>query len=429
MTPTHRSLAAAIALGSLACSLPQAQAAQADSQGFVEDSTLDLLVRSIYWNMDRHAAGSVDARDWAGGAQLAYSSGFTQGPVGFGVDLAGYVALRLDGDGRSQLFARSDAGEPQDALSSLAASVKMRVSNTVLKYGELRPYNPVFALADARIVPSTATGFQLLSDEIDGLSLDAGHFTAGKDFNRSGHGNFYAGYAGVASDTVDYLGGSYVFNDQLSATLYGSRFEDIWKQYYANLNYVIPLTDNQSLALDGNYYKTKDDGDANAGDIDNNAYSLAATYSLGAHAFTLAYQKVNGDTPMDYLVLNGGGYQDSIYLANSMQISDFNGPGEHSWRATYTLDMGAYGVPGLSFAAKYVRGSGVDAAAAGSPYDYYADGEKHWERDLEARYVVQSGPAKDLMLRLRQATHRIEGTSDVDSDQVRLIIEYPLSIL
>ncbi len=66
---------------------------------------------------------------------------------------------------------------------------------------------------------------------------------------------------------------------------------------------------------------------------------------------------------------------------------------------------------------------------ASSPYAYYADNEKHWERDVNVQYVVQSGAAKDLKFRLRQATHRISATSDVDSDQVRFIVEYPLSVL
>ncbi len=436
MTKKHRLLAAAIAMGSTTLALQAQASQQSESKGFIEDSSLNLLVRSLYWNMDRHAPGASDTNEWGMGAQLAYESGFTQGTVGFGIDLAGYTALKLDSTlsngGSSVMFpseiSASGNSHAEDDVSSLAAAVKLRISNTVLKYGELRPYNPVFALADARIVPSTATGFQLTSEEIEGLNIDAGHFTDGKDFNRGNHGGFRAGYAGIEGGDVDYLGGTYIINDQWNTTLYASRYEDLWKQYYGNLNYTLPLTDTQSLNFDGNYYHTTDEGQSLAGDIDTDAYSLAATYSIGAHSFTLAYQKVNGDTPFDYLVMNGGGFQDSIYLANSMQIADFNGPGEHSWRATYALDMSAYGIPGLTLAAKYVRGSGVNEVSDG-PYGYYAANEKHWERDLEARYVVQSGPAKDLMFRLRQATHRISGTSDVDSDQVRLIVEYPLSIL
>ncbi|MNF19418.1 Porin D precursor [compost metagenome] len=58
------------------------------------------------------------------------------------------------------------------------------------------------------------------------------------------------------------------------------------------------------------------------------------------------------------------------------------------------------------------------------------DGGKHWERDLEVRYVVQDGPAKDLSFRVRQATHRANAAQgEGNIDEVRLIVEYPLEIL
>ncbi len=54
--------------------------------------------------------------------------------------------------------------------------------------------------------------------------------------------------------------------------------------------------------------------------------------------------------------------------------------------------------------------------------------QKRWEHDIEAKYVVQTGAAKDLSLRVRQATTRATAFES-DLDEVRLIVEYPLSIL
>ena len=51
---------------------------------------------------------------------------------------------------------------------------------------------------------------------------------------------------------------------------------------------------------------------------------------------------------------------------------------------------------------------------------------KEWERDLEAKYVVQEGDLKDLSLRVRYATAR--GFAG-DIDELRVITEYPLDIL
>lgn len=426
-----------MALSASVLAITTAQAGQAESNGFIEDSTLDLLARNVYWHMDGHAPGAQDNREWGQGFHLNYSSGYTQGTVGFGVDLNGYMGIKLDsGRGRSGsglLPVDSSTERAEDEFGSLGGAVKMRLSNSELKYGQLRPYNPVIAVADARLVPATATGFQLTSAEVDGLLIDAGHFTSSKDFNQAGNRDgFYAGYAGVEGGNVDYLGANWVASDALSLSAYASRYEDLWRQYYGNAIYNLPLSDEQALNFDFNIYHTRDNGKSLAGDIDVTAWSLATAYSVGAHTFTVAHQRVHGDQPFDYLTLGGGGFQDSIYLANSSQLVDFNGPGERSWRATYAMDLASYGVPGLSFYVSYIRGDNVDGNKMDATSAYagdYADSEKHWERDVNVQYVVQSGAAKDLKFRLRQATHRISGTSDVDSDQVRFIVEYPLSVL
>ncbi|XAF18875.1 OprD family outer membrane porin, partial [Pseudomonas aeruginosa] len=51
---------------------------------------------------------------------------------------------------------------------------------------------------------------------------------------------------------------------------------------------------------------------------------------------------------------------DSIFLANSVQYSDFNGPGEKSWQARYDLNLASYGVPGLTFMVRYINGKDID---------------------------------------------------------------------
>ncbi|MEA9980176.1 OprD family outer membrane porin, partial [Pseudomonas sp. RTS4] len=79
----------------------------------------------------------------------------------------------------------------------------------------------------------------------------------------------------------------------------------------------------QSVAFDFNYYMTRDTGSAKLGRIDNNSFSLQAAYSfMTEHTVTLAFKKINGNTPIDYVGVgdnNRGG--DSIFLANSNQYS------------------------------------------------------------------------------------------------------------
>ncbi|MGE8147090.1 OprD family outer membrane porin, partial [Pseudomonas frederiksbergensis] len=244
------------------------------------------------------------------------------------------------------------------------------------------------------------------------------------------------GRASASAKSIDYFGGKYGINDNLSVSLYGAKLEDIWNQYYANVNLTTPISGDTSLNTDFNIYRTTDTGDARVGDISNTTFSLATALSfLKAHTITLAFQKVNGDTPFDYIGVgknNRGG--DSIFLANSIQYSDFNGPEEKSAQIRYDLKMAEYGVPGLSFMTRYVTGWDIDgtkmaADSAYRGYGYGADG-KHHETNFEAKYVVQSGPAKDLSFRIRQAWHVANADqAEGDVKEFRLIVDYPLSVL
>ena len=129
----------------------------------------------------------------------------------------------------------------------------------------------------------------------------------------------------------------------------------------------------------------------------------------------IAHQRVSGDGNYTY----GVDGNSTVFLANSVQYSDFNYENERSWQARYDFDFAAVGVPGLSFMTRYLRGTDFHTAQT-------TDG-KAWERDIELKYVVQSGAAKDLSMRVRQASFR-SADRGLNFNEVRLITEYPLNI-
>lgn len=427
-----------------ACALPSLAAATAPEGGFVEDSKVDVLLRNSYFNRSKED-GRRDARDWTQGVLGHYSSGFTQGTVGVGVEAFAYLGLKLDAtadkSGTGNLPVHDD-GQPADAYSKGGASLKLRLSETVLKYGEQRPDTPVFGVSHFRIVPQTATGLSLVSREVEGLEVQAGHFTSGTSpVSTNADGDLWAVMAGVTTPSADYLGGRYQLTPGLTLSLYGSRFEDIWNQYYANLESRTDIDPQNQVGLGLTVYRTLDEGRAKAGAIDNTSLGLSTFWRSGAHRWLLGLQKIDGDTPFDYLGVgdkdrngrNGNDQGASIQLPNAAQFSDFNGPQERSWQVRYDLSLANYGVPGLTFMGRYVRGSGIDGSriAANSPYAgrYGADGQHH-ETNLEVRYVVQSGAAKGLSVRARQAWHRANGEQGSgDLDDLRLITDYPFDIL
>ncbi|WP_297832106.1 OprD family outer membrane porin, partial [Pseudomonas sp.] len=67
---------------------------QASAAGFIEDSKATLKLRNFYINTDNRdsataaqkASGQNYQAEWGQGFQLDFTSGYTQGPVGFGVD-------------------------------------------------------------------------------------------------------------------------------------------------------------------------------------------------------------------------------------------------------------------------------------------------------------------------------------------------------
>ncbi|SDS22598.1 imipenem/basic amino acid-specific outer membrane pore [Halopseudomonas litoralis] len=414
---------------------------QSQANGFMEGSSLSLLNKNFLFNRDfRNAAGTrSDRYDWAHGLRASYTSGYTKGAIGIGLDAHSVLTIKLDSDlnggntGTGILPVGSD-GKAQDDYSYAGAAIKLRASNTELKVGDLIPTAPVFATGSSRFFPGTAQGIQLLSKDIDNLSLDAGHFTSIRDGSMSTNrdGAITLTYGGaVDASSANYLGGIYAFSDNLSATLFGAQLDNVWNQYYTNINYVLPLASIRSMTFDFNLYDTSDTGQALAGNIDNTTWSLSAAYTVGWHTFTAAYQQVDGDEPMDYIGMDGGNSGGSIFLANALQYSDFNGPNEKSYQLRYDLDMAAFGVPGLNLMARYVTGRDIDDSkydgGANGVYGWYGEDGKHWERDLEAQYTVQSGPAKNLSIRARYATHRANGF-DSDVNELRLITQYPLDI-
>jgi hypothetical protein len=244
---------------------------------------------------------------------------------------------------------------------------------------------------------------------------------------RDGFATFYAG--AVDAPWVAYFGGDYTLNDNVGISLYTSRLKDTWNQHYAGASLSYPLSDEVTLIGGFNYYKAVDEGKKLLGSFDNSIWSSKAGVQFGAHAVTVAYQRSNGDDDFDYLR-----QADSVFLDNSIQYDDFNSPQEKSWQARYDLNMESFGIPGLSFMTRYAHGWDADYSNANAVY-MRRDGngnpltnQKRWERNIEAKYVVQTGSFKDMSFRVRQATVRATDFES-DLDEYRLIVEYPLEVL
>ncbi|MFJ4456726.1 OprD family porin [Pseudomonas sp. NPDC089392] len=396
----------------------------AGAAGFVDDSKLKLQLRNVYFNENfrdeqglstRAAASAKSERvEWAQGFLLDYQSGFTQGPLGVGLDALGLLGVRLDsGRGRSGtgLLPVHDDGRAADEFASAGVTAKARVGQTVLKHGTLLPKTPVLVYNDARLLPQTYQGTQLSSTDIDGLALTAAHLERFKQRDSSDStGLFLDGYGGAKSGDFSFAGADYAVSKQLRLSYFHGQLEHFYRQDFAGLVHDLPLAGGV-LTTDLRYFKSRDSGAAYGGSIDNEMFSGQLAYAHSGHTLGAGYQVLDGEAGLPYI--SGA----TVYSFSNVGIGKFIEEEEETWMASYAYNFAAAGVPGLTFMARYLSG---DNGRAG------AEGVKEWERDAEIGYVVQAGPLKGLGVKLRNYVYRSDFARGRDSN--RLYLTYDIAI-
>lgn len=422
---------------------------QKDAQGFLEDATFKGLYKNFYFHrnfLNEPSSKQNYAKEWVHGVMLDYTSGFTQGTIGVGLDIQGFYAQRLDsGAGQAGgglgLVPYKNGNDPKKAYGRVNAAVKMRISKTVLKYGDMYPDSPVFGTANNRLWPQTSTGFQIISNDIDKTTLEVGYFFA-KNARTSSHHDGDIGFWNLLAinpytnkkmraKNVKYAGITYRPTNSLSLMYYGANFKDVYQQHYAQVAYNYPI--NASLAWDGmaNVYRTLADKNDKAGRINNTTWGLKTGLAYNGHKLTLAYQQSQGNQAMPFEGAYPGEYSFK-WLVNAAMYNDFDAANEKSAQVRYDYNFANLGLNGLTFSTRYIRGWDADYthnnAANAASYKNYK--YKHHELNAEFKYVVQTGKAKDLSFNVRYASHRTENNSPLrDFNEVRVITQYPFDLL
>ncbi len=453
----NSALAAAIA-----SALAGSFALQAGAAGFIEDSKATLNLRNFYINADNREGTAAPSRqeEWGQGFMLNYTSGYTQGTVGFGVDALGLLGVRLDSgsgthyESSSQqggtIFPSERNGDAVDQFGSLGLTAKAKVSNTEFRYGTLQPKLPVVIANDGRLLPTTYEGGQVTSTDLENFTLVAGRLEHSKGRNSTDQrGLTIAGANGSAATSRDsnqfyYAGGDYKVNKDLTLQYYYGNLEDFYAQHFVGLlhNWAIGpgvlktdlrAFDSDSDGKNGSAAGRADGyvasgyygGGVTRGEVDNRVLSGLFTYVVSGHSIGAGYQVVNGDS--DFPFFNrGDGEGSSSYLSTDVQIGKFQRAGERTWQVRYGYDFAQLGVPGLTFNTVYLSGDQIKTN----------QGDKgEWERDITLSYVIPSGTFKGLGLSWRNAVLRSElpasgsgSPTQRDQDENRLIVSYSLPL-
>ncbi len=405
----------------LPCSLAAALAAfpmASQAAGFVEDATATLNLRNYYFNrnfLNQTNNGQGQAAEWTQSFILDARSGFTQGTVGFGLDVLGLYSLKLDGGKGtvgSQLLPIHDDGRAADDFGRTAVAAKARISKSELKVGEWMAVLPILRGDDGRSLPQTFRGAQVTVNEIDGLSLYGGQFRGNSQRNDASMPDM--SFGGVEGDHFNFAGGEFRFNDNRTLVgLWRAELSDVYQQNYLQLTHSQPVGD-WVLSANLGYVDGQDDGASKAGDLDNQVYQGMFSAKHGSNTVSVAYQKLNGDTKFMRIDGTSGGT-----LVNDGFTNSYDNPNERSWQLRHDYNFAGVGIPGLTLMNRYVSGDSIHAGGR-------KDAEE-WGRESEVAYTIQDGTLKNLSVRWRNSDVRRD--VGVDLHENRLIINYPLSIL
>lgn len=405
------------------CAMPLA--AHAD---FVSDSKATLLMRNFYYNhdlRDSKAPAQSKIDEWAQGFILKAESGYTEGTVGFGLDMFAGLGLKLDsspGNSGSALLpgAYNRAGGPRNAdpssvdeFSKATAALKMKVSKSELKVGGLFPKIPLVSAGDARLLPQFFEGAMLSVREFDNIDIDLGQMRAVSYREFTGSRKMQTGnYLSVESDRFNYLGGTWRITPNASVGVWEGELKDVYRQtlYTTTLNKPIGAW---KLSAVGNYLASSEAGAELAGKLDSRMASTLLSANLGPQTFRFGLQYNAGDSALPFLHDT-----DLPDVANAVQVLRFDRAQERSWQARYDFDFAGVGLPGLVAMARYVYGDNFKINGQ--------DGQE-WERNIDLTYTIQSGTFRDLSFRLRNV--ELIGAATGRRDENRFIVSYPLSLL
>lgn len=393
---------------------------------FVNDSHLNLKTQNFYFRNDyRDGAGQNQRGEWAQGFTADFSSGFTEGDIGFGVDAVANLGLKLDSSpdrSGSGLLPQGSATDPRrsysrraaDEYSKLDVTGKVRFyKDTLLQVGTVDARLGVLQPNISRLFPQTFQGAWLTHRFTPDFKLGIGQlrrvrYRDSSDYEPMRINTQGGQYVADEQDRLNLLSLDYKVSKNLSFSYNLAQLEDVYRQHYLGSVFSIPAGPG-SIIGDMRVFRSEEDGGATAGNVDNTALSGQLGYRWNGSTLRVGYQKMLGDTAFTYI--DGT----ATYLFTESLVANLSKQDERVWMLRYDQDFAALGVPGLEMSVKYVN---ADQATV---HNFNGEG-REWECDYDLAYTVQSGTLKDLSFRWRHGIYHSNYTRN--SEQDRLIVSY-----
>lgn len=365
---------------------------------FIDDSNVQLKFKNFYLDRQYQDKPELNFGSWSQAVTLDAKSGYHDigGGVQIGADVLVQHAVKLNGrDQNPDWVLPHDGKESKDHFGKVGATLKVKVSETELKVGDLLPMSPVVFFDPSRQLLTTYSGAWLESKDIKDTKLtlayldgiNARYENQYHDLSLFPQNNFATA---VSTDDGMYIAGiDHQFTPKVGGSYWYADVTNIYQQHYAAVNYKTTLAENTKLDTHVRYFDNSESGDQLYGKIDSQAVSAGAKINHGMHTVQLGYQQMFGEhgnkAPMFPTL---GGWVPQPYLDN-WSVASFIRKDEKSWSLGYTYNFADVGVPGLTATARHFRGWDVDNGA-GEPRG------KENENNLIVNYVVPEGKLKDL---------------------------------
>lgn len=365
---------------------------------FIDDSNVQLKFKNFYLDRQYQDKPELNFGSWSQAVTLDAKSGYHDigGGVQIGADVLVQHAVKLNGrDKKPDWILPHDGKESKDHFGKVGATLKVKVSETELKVGDLLPMSPVIFFDPSRQLLTTYSGAWLESKDLKDTKLtlayidgiNARYENQYHDLSLFPQNNFATA---VSTDDGMYIAGiDHQFTPKVGGSYWYADVTNIYQQHYAAVNYKTTLAENTKLDTHVRYFDNSESGDQLYGKIDSQAVSAGAKINHGMHTVQLGYQQMFGEhgnkAPMFPTL---GGWVPQPYLDN-WSVASFIRKDEKSWSLGYTYNFADVGVPGLSATARHFRGWDVDNGA-GEPRG------KENENNLIVNYVVPEGKLKGL---------------------------------
>ena len=367
---------------------------------FIDDSNVQLKFKNFYldreYNQDTAGVVNKGYGNWTQAVTLDAKSGYQDIGAGIqvGADLLAQYAVSLKANG-NDIHMPFDASEGKSERDNakLGATLKVKVSETELKVGDLLPMSPVVFFDPSRQLLTTYSGAWLESKDLKNTKLtlayidgiNARYDNQYQDLSLFPNNNFTK----TTNDGMYIAGIDYQFTPKIAGSYWYADVTNIYQQHYAAGAFKTNLSEKTKLDAHIRYFDNSESGDKLYGSIDSQAVSVGAKINNGMHTVQLGYQQMFGEHGKEATMFPTlGGWVPQPYLDN-WSVASFIRKDERSWSLGYTYNFKDVGISGLTATVRHFRGDNIDFGAA------KPEGKEN-ENNVIVNYVVPEGKLKGL---------------------------------